>query len=240
MILEISYVTFLQFNTMCANLTQYLLIFFSYLSWSAFEDSKNSGFNKPYFTYLLLFVCSAVLIVSVGVNGWNIESFSVNPMIGPSASTLISLGAKYSNMIVNQNDIWRLVTPMFLHAGLIHYIFNMMALWFVGIAVESIHGFAAASIIFTISAIGGTLLSAIFLPQYISVGASGGIFGLIGSCLADIVMNWHLLFSDFVNEGQKKRNHVLILMLLFLDITANTLLGMTPFVDNFTRKYFLT
>jgi len=158
-------------------------------------------------------------------------------MIGPSADTLIALGAKYSTLIVDNNAIWRLVTPMFLHAGLIHFIFNMMALWFVGSAVESVHGFTAAFIIFTISAIGGTLLSAIFLPQFISVGASGGIFGLMGSCLADIVMNWHLLFSDFVNESQKKRNHVIILVLLFLDIGGNSLLGMTPFVDNFTRKF---
>lgn len=160
-------------------------------------------------------------------------------MIGPSSKTLIALGAKYSDLIVNENEIWRLITPMFLHAGLIHYVFNMMALWFVGSAVESIHGFFAASIIFTISAIGGTLLSAIFLPQFISVGASGGIFGLIGSCLADIVMNCHLLFSDFINEGQKKKSHLAILLLLLLDIAANTLLGMTPFVDNFTRKYIV-
>ena len=176
--------------------------------------------------------------MSVAVNGWNVEPLSVNPMIGPSADTLIALGAKYSTLIVNENDIWRLITPMFLHAGLIHYVFNMMALWFIGSAVECVHGFAAASIIFTISGIGGTLISAIFLPQYISVGASGGIFGLIGSCLADIVMNWHLLFCDFINEGQKKRNHILLLVLLFLDVGANTMLGMTPFVDNFTRKFY--
>lgn len=212
---------------------------FAYLAWSAFEDEKNRGFNQPIFTSILLLVCTGVLVVSIAFNGWSVEPISTNPMIGPSAETLIQLGAKYTDLIVNENQVWRLVTPMFLHAGLIHYIFNMMALWFVGSAVESIHGFIAVSIIFTISAIGGTLMSAIFLPQYISVGASGGIFGLIGSCLADIVINWNLLFSDFVNEGQSKRSHATILVVLIIDIGANTLLGMTPFVDNFTRKSFL-
>ena len=49
----------------------------------------------------------------------------------------------------------------------------MLALWFVGSAVEWSHGFFPALIIFVVPAIGGTILSAIFLPQYISVGASG-------------------------------------------------------------------
>uniref|UniRef100_A0A7R9WA06 rhomboid protease n=1 Tax=Pseudictyota dubia TaxID=2749911 RepID=A0A7R9WA06_9STRA len=111
----------------------------------------------------------------------------------------------------------------------------MLALWFIGSAVEQSHGFIPALILFIIPAIGGTVLSAIFLPEYISVGASGGIFGLIGACLADIVMNWSLLFSDFVNQGANKKRHIMVLVFLFLDIVVNALLGLTPFVDNFTH-----
>lgn len=58
-----------------------------------------------------------------------------------------------------------------------HYVINMLALRFVGAAVEMSHGWFAAFLIFTLSAVGGTVLSAIFLPDAISVGASGGIFG---------------------------------------------------------------
>ena len=50
----------------------------------------------------------------------------------------------------------------------------MIALWFIGYAVEQSHGFFAAALLFILPAVGGTLLSAIFLPEYISVGASGG------------------------------------------------------------------
>ena len=126
---------------------------------------------------------------------------------------------------------------MVLHAGLIHYILNMFALWFVGSAVELCHGFWQTVLLFVIPAIGGTILSAIFLPNYISVGASGGIFGLIGACLADVVMNWHILFNSFVS-GNNTRRHAVILLVLILDIVVNSLIGLTPFVDNFTRKYF--
>jgi membrane associated rhomboid family serine protease len=94
----------------------------------------------------------------------------------------------------------------------------------------------AAAILFVIPAIGGTILSAIFLPEYITVGASGGIFGLIGACLSDIIMNWKLLFCDFVTENGKRHRHALVLLFLLLDIALNCIIGLTPYVDNFTRK----
>ena len=64
-----------------------------------------------------------------------------------------------------------------------------------------------------------------------------GIFGLIGACLADIFSNWGLLFSKHVNEnnnGQRFR-HVKVLIWLVLDIILNIVIGLTPFVDNFTH-----
>ena len=98
------------------------------------------------------------------------------------------------------------------------------------------HGWFAAMLIFFLSAIGGSILSAILLPGYITVGASGGIFGFIGACLADILMNWRLLFSDFVNGNGKKHRHVVIVIVLFLDIALNSIIGLTPYVDNYNRK----
>jgi len=208
-----------------------------YLSWSDFQQTRDKGFNRPFFTYILLVVCTAVLIASYGLNGWKVEPLNINPMVGPSAETLIRMGAKQTSLIVNQGEWYRLFSPMVLHAGLIHYFLNMTALWFIGKAVEQCHGFAAAAILFIIPAVGGTILSAIFLPEYISVGASGGIFGLIGACVADIFINWSLLFSKHVNasdEGVRFR-HLKVLLWLLFDIVINCLIGLTPFVDNFTH-----
>lgn len=157
-------------------------------------------------------------------------------MIGPSAETLTKMGAKDSYLIVNDNEAWRLVSATILHAGLVHFFINMLALWFVGSAIEQCHGTIATSILFFLPATGGIILSAIFLPDYITVGASGGIFGLIGACLSDIVMNWKLLFCDFVTENGKKHLHVIVVVLLLLDIALNCVIGLTPYVDNFTRK----
>jgi len=208
-----------------------------YLSWADFEESRNSGFNRPWFTYFILLVCTCVLIASIAVNGWKIEPMSVNPMIGPSAETLVKMGAKQTTLIVVVGEWYRLFSPMVLHAGLIHYLLNMLALWFIGSAVEQAHGYLSAFIIFFISAVGGNILSAIFLPEYISVGASGGIFGLIGACVADIAINWRLLFSKEVNKNDAgtRLRHFKVLMWLVFDILINCLIGLTPFVDNFTH-----
>lgn len=175
------------------------------------------------------------MIVSIIINGWQVESLEVNAMIGPSAETLIRMGAKDTSLIVNEGEAWRLLSSTVLHAGLVHYFINMLALWFVGKAIEQSHGTVAAAILFVLPAVGGCILSAIFLPEYITVGASGGIFGLIGACLSDICMNWKLLFNDFVTENGKKHRHALVIIFLFFDIAVNCLIGLTPFVDNFTH-----
>jgi membrane associated rhomboid family serine protease len=207
----------------------------SYLSWADFDASKKTGANRPFFTYFLLFTCKVTLIVSIALNGWQVEELDINPMIGPSANTLILMGAKDTALIVTENEFWRLISPAILHAGLVHYLVNCIALWLIGTAIETSHGTLATAVIFIISAIGGTIFSAIFLPGFITVGASGGIFGLIGACISDIIMNWKHLFSDFVTANQRRSNHLLVVFFLILDILLNCLIGLTPYVDNFTH-----
>lgn len=89
----------------------------SYLSWADFDESKKGGRNRPYFTYFLLFICAAVMISSIAVNSWTIEPLDINPMVGPSAETLIKMGAKDTRLIVLQREGWRLLTSSVLHVS---------------------------------------------------------------------------------------------------------------------------
>jgi hypothetical protein len=113
--------------------------------------------------------------------------------------------------------------------GFVHFLFNFFAFAYIGRAIEYNHGFYNTLFLFVYTSVGGTIFSALLLPEYISVGASGGIFGLIGACTADIFRNRRLLFSDFV----KGRNNRHIVIILVIDILLNLLLGLTPFTDNF-------
>jgi len=80
------------------------------------------------------------------------------------------------------NEWWRLVTAMFLHGGLIHIGFNMMALMQLGPPLEELYGSGRFLFGYTLTGAFGFLVSATFGNS--SLGASGALLGLVGMMLA--------------------------------------------------------
>jgi membrane associated rhomboid family serine protease len=74
---------------------------------------------------------------------------------------------------------WTVVTYMFVHAGLGHIFFNMIALYFFGPRVEERIGSARFFLLYMLSGVSGALLSAVFAPRAPIVGASGAVFGVM-------------------------------------------------------------
>lgn len=93
----------------------------------------------------------------------------------------IFLGLLLDPVLVKAGQYYRLFTSMFLHAGIIHLVMNMYALYVVGKEVETYLGKAKFLVIYLVSGLVGSLLSC--LGTYSSVGASGAIFGLFGALL---------------------------------------------------------
>lgn len=79
-------------------------------------------------------------------------------------------------------DWWRPITSGFLHIGLIHLAFNMLALWFVGRDIEIVLGRLRFSVLYGVSLLGGSAGVMLFggADQAVA-GASGAIFGLLGA-----------------------------------------------------------
>ena len=96
--------------------------------------------------------------------------------------TLVDFGAKFPPYIA-LGQWWRLVTAGFLHGGLLHILMNSWALFDLGSSVEDLLGASRMLVIYFVSTVGGFYLSDRFSP-YVSVGASAGIFGLIGAMIA--------------------------------------------------------
>lgn len=84
---------------------------------------------------------------------------------------------------VAAGDWWRIVTSAFLHAGIMHLGFNMIALWFLGTAFESYVGPLRFGVIYLGSVLWGSAGALLFAPLSPTVGASGGVFGLMAAIL---------------------------------------------------------
>ncbi|TYH34602.1 hypothetical protein ES332_D13G137100v1 [Gossypium tomentosum] len=69
------------------------------------------------------------------------EPLKENPLFGPSSNTLEKLGALKWDKVVHGNQAWRLITCIWLHAGVIHLLANMLSLIFIGIRLEQEFGF---------------------------------------------------------------------------------------------------
>ena len=134
------------------------------------ENIKNVfTFGKPRFTYFLIVI--------------NLIAFLLLELTGGSTNVehLIESGAKFNPAMID-GEWWRIVTSMFLHIGVFHLLMNMLALYYLGIAVESIYGSMRFLIIYFLSGIGGGLTSFAF-NYHVAAGASGALFGLFGALL---------------------------------------------------------
>ena len=91
--------------------------------------------------------------------------------------------------IIQGQNLWGILTNMFLHGGMFHLLFNGWALWMFGLALERIVGSKNLLKIFLISGLFASIfyvLTSVFILDMTSsaLGASGAIFGVIGAMIA--------------------------------------------------------
>jgi len=82
---------------------------------------------------------------------------------------------------VADGEQYRIVTSAFLHAGLLHLGLNMFVLYFLGTLLEPAVGTARFVAIYAASILGGSFVALLLDPDQLTVGASGGIFGLMAA-----------------------------------------------------------
>ena len=123
--------------------------------------------KKPIVTFGIILICIIMFILSGG---------------GYNTYKLVAYGANFSALVRN-GEVYRLVSYMFLHAGILHIVLNMYSLFIVGPRVEDFFGKWKYLLIYLFSGICGGLLSIGLTPNTVSVGASGAIFGLFGALI---------------------------------------------------------
>lgn len=133
------------------------------------EAIKNEDIFRPkkvILTYILLGILIFIYLLGYIVGQKNI----------------IELFAVYGPYIRHYHEYYRIITGGFLHGNIIHLASNCYALYIIGSQIESFYGKKKFLYIYMFSLLMGNLFS-ITLSENPSVGASGAIFGLMGSLL---------------------------------------------------------
>lgn len=162
--------------------------------------------SPPVITYLL---------IGINVIMWLLEMF-----LGGSENiqVLIRMGAK-ENSLIAAGQYWRLLTPVFLHAGVDHLLFNSFGLLMWGRYIEALFGKGKYLFIYLVSGLVGSLASYLFSPA-VSVGASGAIFGLFGTLL-------------YFRKSRRRLFHQIFGVQVIVIIVLNLFNGFTrPGIDN--------
>lgn len=159
--------------------------------------------KKIVVTYVIMAICAVVFLLTYILGKGSTDGY-----------TLYQFGAVLSSSVRN-GEIWRLLTGTFLHAGFIHLFANMYSLFIIGSQLETFVGKRKFVFIYLISALSGSLMSCIFSDS-LSVGASGAIFGLLGSML---YFGYH--YRLYLGSVLKNQIIPIILLNLFLGFSLS-------------------
>lgn len=160
--------------------------------------------KKPIITYSLVIINILMYIIPIlfGTYDALLDKYSI---YGPA---------------VRAGQYYRLITGTFIHASIFHLFFNCYALAILGSQLESFLGKPKYLIVYLFSAIIGSLFSVTFAGNYYSIGASGAIFGLMGSL---VYFGYHYR----VYLGNVVKSQIIPLILMNLGIGF-----LVPGIDN--------
>lgn len=101
------------------------------------------------------------------------------------------------NLYVVNGEYWRLFTPIFMHAGFAHMLFNSFSLVLFGPALEQMLGKTKFILIYLVTGIAANVATLILEPlTYTHVGSSGAIFGLFGFYISIIMFRKAMLSRE--------------------------------------------
>lgn len=136
-------------------------------------------------------------------------------------SSLCGMG-EVTNEVADQ--WYRFFTAIFAHAGVLHFLGNMMLQLSLGVQIERVAGTLRTALIYMMAGVGGYLTSCVFSPDVPSVGASGSIFGFLGIAVVDLLQSWKIV------QDPCKR-----LFWTLVEISMYLFVGTLPFVDNWAH-----
>lgn len=122
------------------------------------------------------------LLITYALLAMNVLIFILMYTSGQRDEWILAFGVE-RKAVVMQGEFYRLVTALFLHGSLLHLAQNSIYLYFFGSRNELLFGKGDMLLLYFLSGIGGSITS-VFFSGHLAIGASGAVFGLIGSILS--------------------------------------------------------
>ena len=148
------------------------------------EKDRHRHFRNAPAVFVLILLNAAAFIFEISFGNWT------------DPEVLHQLGALEPYAVVMQGQYWRLFTALFLHAGFLHLLFNLFALYVLGPPLERSIGALRFAICYLISGLissaGVVVLTVIGIVQVAQlVGASGCIMGIVGAWAGFLLRHRH-------------------------------------------------
>lgn len=106
---------------------------------------------------------------------------------------MLKWGAAYPPLIIENREIYRLFTSMFLHFGIEHLINNMLVLFVLGSRLERVIDHLKFALVYLLGGLAGNLISLWMelrqMDWAVSAGASGAVFAVMGAMLFVVLRN---------------------------------------------------
>ncbi|MFT8320205.1 MAG: rhomboid family intramembrane serine protease [Bacillus sp. (in: firmicutes)] len=134
------------------------------------------------------------------------------------------------NLYIVEGEWWRLITPIFIHGGFSHFLFNSFSIFLFGPALERILGKVSFLFIYLSTGIIANIVTLFIEPlTYTHLGSSGAIFGLFGYYISLIVFRKDILSKN--NSQTIATIAVLSLIMTFLQPNINITAHITGFLS---------
>eukprot|EP00301_Raphidiophrys_heterophryoidea_P025641 c8653_g1_i1.p1 GENE.c8653_g1_i1~~c8653_g1_i1.p1 ORF type:complete len:443 (-),score=94.17 c8653_g1_i1:408-1700(-) len=121
---------------------------------------------------------------------------------------------------------WRLITPIFMHIGVIHLLFNVVFQLKVCGEIESFAGPFRTALVYLMAGVSGVIFGSVFTPTSISAGSSGALYGMLGVVAVDLFQSWQLIPK---HERLKQVASLVGLISVMLGV------GTLPWIDNWAH-----
>lgn len=129
-----------------------------------------------------------------------------------SNQAIFNTGGMYGAYVsLFPSQLWRLVTPIFVHIGWEHFFFNALTLYFVGQIAEQIWGHHKFLALYVLSGIVGNIFTLFFTPNVIAAGASTSLFGVF----AAIMVAGYFGRNPYLKELGRNYQALIIVNLIF-------------------------